>query len=153
MANQRILALDVGEKRIGVAVGDSSQLMALPRCVLLRQGRELDIKALKQMAEEEQASLWVLGLPRQADDSLGASALKILGFARRLYRACKIPMVFVDEWETTVQASQVLLQADVSRNKRRKAVDKLAATFILERYFAGQVIDIDMDSILNGNNK
>jgi putative Holliday junction resolvase len=129
------MALDIGAKRIGVASGDSALGVALPKCVLPRQNRDADLKALKAMAQEDGIGLWVLGLPRQADDSLGEAAQKVMQFARRLGGASKIPTVFVDEWETTVEANNFLLSRDASRRRRRRTVDKLAAALILERYF------------------
>lgn len=139
-----ILGLDVGDVRIGVAKGLPQHNMALPKCVLTRKGREADLKALADMALEEEAQLWVVGLPRQADDSLGDSALKIMSFAKRLSHASKLPVVFVDEWESTVEAQAFLLNADVSRKKRKQSVDKLAATVILNRYFAHGPLDIKL---------
>ncbi len=140
-----ILALDVGEARIGVAIGMAEHSLAVPKCVLTRKSRQADLDALIGLAQESQASLWVLGLPRQADDSLSSSALKIMSFAKRLAIASKLPVVFVDEWETTVEASELLLRADVSRKKRRAKIDKIAASLILERYFKYGPLDIKPD--------
>jgi putative Holliday junction resolvase len=130
-----ILALDIGEKRIGVALGRPEMALALPKQVLLRQGRDKDIQALLSLAAQEQAVLWVVGLPCQADDSLSPMACKILTFASRLQKASGLPLAFVDEWETTAEAGAFLLQADVSRRRRRQVVDKMAAALIMERYF------------------
>jgi putative Holliday junction resolvase len=135
MTGGAILALDIGEKRIGVALGWPELTLALPKCVLPRLSRDRDIQALITMAAEEQSCLWVVGLPCQADDSMSPAARKILNFAARLQKASKLPLVFVDEWETTVEAQAFLLKADVSRNKRRQVVDKMAAARIMERYF------------------
>jgi putative Holliday junction resolvase len=87
------------------------------------------------MAQEDEIGLWVLGLPRQADDRLGEAAQKVMKFARRLGGASQIPIVFVDEWETSVEANNFLLSMDASRRRRRRTVDQLAAALILERYF------------------
>jgi putative Holliday junction resolvase len=130
-----ILALDIGEKRIGVALGRPEFNLALPKCVLLRQSRDKDIQALLVLAAEEGAGLWVVGLPCQADDSLSPMAGRILTFAARLHKASKLPLAFVDEWETTAAASAFLLAADVSRRRRRQVVDKMAAALIMERYW------------------
>jgi putative Holliday junction resolvase len=136
------MALDIGAKRIGVASGDSDLALALPKCVLLRKNRDADLKALKALARENEIDLWVLGLPRQADDSLGEAAQKVIKFARRLHSASQIPTAFVDEWETTVEANNFLLALDASRRQRRRAADKLAATIILERYFKSGGIEL-----------
>jgi putative Holliday junction resolvase len=129
------MALDIGDKRIGVATGDSDLALALPKCVLSRKNRDADLRALKALAREDEIGLWVVGLPRQADDSLGEAARKVMQFARRLGDASKIPTVFVDEWESTVEANNFLLTMDASRRRRRQTVDQLAAAIILERYF------------------
>ena len=142
---QSVLALDVGEVRIGVAICQPEVKLALPKCVIRRQGRQADLEALVNLARQEQSTLWVVGLPRQADDSLSESARKIISFARRLLHASQLPVVFVDEWETTAQAQELLLSADVSRAKRRKLVDKLAATLILERYLEHGPLDISLE--------
>ena len=140
--NRNILALDIGEKRIGIAIGNRELAIAMPRCVLHRKNRDADLAALMNIAREEQAAGWIVGLPRQADDSLGESARKVLGFARRLQQFSKMPLCFVDEWETTVQAQDILLSADMSRQRRRQVVDKLAASLILERFFKYGALDM-----------
>ena len=140
-----ILALDLGQTRIGVAIGLPAATMALPKCVITRKNRQTDLEALLQIAQEENANAWVVGLPRQADDSLGPSAMKAISFAKRLKHVSRLPLYFVDEWETTVEAQQIMLAADASRRKRRQNVDKLAACLILERYFQNGPLDINID--------
>lgn len=143
-----ILALDIGEKRIGVAWGSPAMALAVPKCVLARQGRDRDIQILKAMALEEEACLWVIGLPRQADDRLSLMAEKILTFSARLGKASHLPVAFVDEWETTREASEFLLAADLSRGRRRQVVDKLAAALIMERYFRTGPLTEDFTAVL-----
>ena len=132
--DKRILALDLGARRIGVAVSDPGRILAQPLCVIQRRNRDRDLRAIAELARRHQAELIVVGLPRQADDSLGPAGQGMLRFARRLQRVLGIPVETVDEWETTVEATQVLLEADVSRRGRRRVVDKLAAGLILKRY-------------------
>ena len=132
--DKRILALDLGRRRIGVAVSDPAHTLAQPLCVIERKNRDHDLRAIRDLAREQQAGLIVVGLPRQADDSLTPAGQAMLRFARRLQRMLSLPVETVDEWETTVEATQVLLQADVSRQGRRRVVDKVAAGLILKRY-------------------
>ncbi len=132
--DKRILALDLGARRIGVAVSDPGRSLAQPLCVLPRKNRDTDLRAIRDLALAQQAGIIVVGLPRQADDSLTPTGQAMLRFARRLQRMLGVPVETVDEWETTAEATQVLLEADVSRQGRRRVVDKLAASLILKRY-------------------
>lgn len=135
---KRILALDLGARRIGVAVSDRSGTLAQPLCVLQRKNRDADIKAVGRLVREQEAGLLVVGLPRQADDSLTEMGRRMQSFGRRLGRVLEVPVEFVDEWETTVEAQEALLAADASRRKRRQVVDKVAAGLILRRYLDGR---------------
>lgn len=134
----RILALDVGHKRIGVAVSDLEGRLAQPLLVYTRKNRDQDAKALAKLAKEQQAGLLVVGLPRKSADELGPAAEKAMSLGKRVARLAGLPLEFVDEFETTAQAEQVLLAADASRGKRREVIDKLAACLILERYLGGE---------------
>lgn len=136
-----ILALDLGEKRIGVAVSDPARTMALPLTTIARVNRDADVRAVAAIAAEQGAGLLVVGLPRRTDDSIGPEADKAMRFARRLARALNLPLAFVDEWETTSEVHQRLIAADVSRVKRMRVVDKLAAALILERYLQGRGVE------------
>ena len=130
----RILALDYGKSRIGVAISDETASIALPLCVLPQINRDKDLKAIRGLILEHEVALIVMGLPRRSESELGPAAEHIMRFGKRLERFCGLPLEFIDEFETTVEAEQVLLEADVSRQKRRQAVDKLAAQVILKRY-------------------
>jgi putative Holliday junction resolvase len=138
---RRILALDMGEKRIGVALSDAEARLASPLTVLPKRGRDENVRAIGALAAEHGAGLIVLGLPRKSDTELGASGEAIQRFGKRLGKALKLPIAFVDEFETTVRAQEALVAADVSRAKRREKVDKVAAALILEAYLAGRGVD------------
>lgn len=135
-AQKRILALDMGEKRIGVALSDAEARLASPLTVLPRRSRDENVRAIGELAAEHGAGLIVLGLPRKSETELGTTAEAIQRFGMRLQKALKLPVVYVDEFETTVRAQEALLTADVSRAKRRDKVDKVAAALILESYLA-----------------
>lgn len=136
-AKKRILALDMGEKRIGVALSDAEARLASPLTVLPKRGRDANLRAIGQLASEHSVGLIVLGLPRISESELGSAGQAIQRFGTRLQKALDIPVAYVDEFETTVRAQEALLEADVSRAKRRDKVDKVAAALILEAYLAG----------------
>jgi putative Holliday junction resolvase len=136
-AKKRILALDMGEKRIGVALSDAEARLASPLTVLPKRGRDDNLRAIGALAAEHAVGLIVLGLPRKSETELGASGEAIQRFGTRLQKVLKLPVAYVDEFETTVRAQEALLEADVSRAKRRDKVDKVAAALILEAYLAG----------------
>ena len=138
----RILALDLGERRIGVAVSDQARAIAQPLCVIERTSRDADLAAIAALAAELGAGLIVLGLPRRDDDdSLGPLGEKALSWGKRLGRATGLAVAFVDEWETTAQAQELLIEGGASRARRRGVVDKLAAALILRRYLDGQGVE------------
>ncbi|MGD9124031.1 MAG: Holliday junction resolvase RuvX [Desulfarculaceae bacterium] len=135
---ERILALDFGEKRIGVAVSDPGGTIAKPLCVLRRKNRDTDIKAISELVREQEAGRLVLGLPRKSASELGPLAERVLRLGKRLQRVLELPITYVDEFETTAEAEQALIAADMSRQRRRQVVDMLAASLILRRYLDGQ---------------
>ncbi len=135
---QRILALDLGAKRIGVALSDAEARLASPLCVLPRRGRDANVRAVAELVKRHGVGLVVVGLPRASHSELGPGGEAAKRFGRRLERALGLPVAFVDEFETTVRAQEALLAADLSRAKRRQVVDKVAAALILEAYLAGQ---------------
>ncbi len=135
---KRILALDMGEKRIGVALSDAEAQLASPLTVLPKRGRDDNVRAIAALVTEHDVGLIVLGLPRKSEAELGPSGEAIQRFGKRLEKAVKVPVAFVDEFETTVRAQEALLEANVSRAKRRKKVDKVAAALILEAFLAGR---------------
>ena len=132
------MALDLGERRIGVAVSDEDRLTANGLTVVQRRNRDADVAALGRLATEQGAVELVIGLPLDSRDGVGPAAEKVLRLGRRLSRALKLPVTYVDEWETTVEAQEALLAADASRARRREVVDKVAATLILRRFLDGQ---------------
>jgi len=130
----RILALDVGEKRIGLAVSDPLGITAQGLGVLIRQGREADLDRLLQIARDYHVKEIVVGLPRHMDGRPGKMAPEILELATSLGEALGVKVTPWDERLTSVEAERVLIQADLSRRKRRKVIDQLAAVLILQGY-------------------
>jgi len=130
----RILGLDVGEKRIGLAVSDPLGITAQGLEVLIRQGREEDLARLLKIAGRYPLQEIVVGLPRHLDGRMGAMAGDILKLAQEMGGALDVPVTPWDERLTTAEAERVLLQADLSRRKRRRVIDQLAAVIILQSY-------------------
>lgn len=136
--NPRILALDVGTRRIGLALSDQERRLAQPLCVLERKNRDNDVARMLELIRRHRAGLLVVGLPKKSETELGPSAEKALSLGRRLGRAAGLEVIFVDEFETSQEAEEALLEADLSRSRRREVIDKLAASLILQRYLDGQ---------------
>jgi putative Holliday junction resolvase len=130
----RILALDVGQKRIGLAVSDPLGITAQGLGVLIRQDTETDLARLLEVVREYQVQEIVVGLPRHLDGREAKQAGDIMELARSLGDALGAPVTPWDERLTTVEAERVLLQADLSRRRRRRVVDQVAAVLILQSY-------------------
>lgn len=135
----RIMALDVGDKRIGVAVSDELQLVATPLTTLDRtQSVKADLRAVEQLVREHEVSKVVVGNPIMLRGTPGVQAEKVKGFAERLARRLRVPVEMQDERMTTLEAERRLIEADVSRADRKQVIDKLAATLILQSYLDAQ---------------
>jgi putative Holliday junction resolvase len=130
----RILALDVGQKRIGLAVSDPLGLTAQGLSVLKRQGREADLARLLEVARQYHVQEILVGLPRHMDGRLGAQADEILDLAHALGKELGVPVTTWDERLSSKEAERVLISADLSRRRRRQVVDKIAAVLILQAY-------------------
>jgi putative Holliday junction resolvase len=134
----RLLGVDPGTKRIGLALSDRLGFQASPLRTLERQGLKSDIARVLQAAEGRQVAEIVVGLPLNLDGSEGPSAKAAREFARALQEATPIPVVLFDERLTTLQAERRLLAAGLSRAKRRPRRDELAAAILLEAYLAAR---------------
>jgi len=130
----RVMALDVGTKRIGVALSDPLKITAQGLETFQRTTLEEDIKGLWKLIDEHEVSQLVVGLPKNMDGSEGFKVEEVRQFAADLTAERKIDIVWVDERLTTVSAERALLEADVSRKNRKKVVDKMAAVIILQSY-------------------
>ncbi len=130
----RTMGLDLGEKTIGVAVSDPTGMIARGVDVIKRKSMKEDIRRILSLIEEHGVEKIVLGLPLNMNNTEGPGAQMSREFGRALESRTEIPVVFWDERLTTVAAEKVLLEADVSRSKRKKVIDKMAAVFILQNY-------------------
>ena len=130
----RILALDVGSKRIGLAVSDPLGITAQGLEVLIRKNPQADLERLVEVARQWGVQKIVVGLPRHRDGRRGSAAPQILELVEVLQKTLGVEVVTWEERLTTVEAERVLIQADVSRKRRRQVVDQLAAVLILQNY-------------------
>jgi len=130
----RILALDPGSKRIGVAISDELKLIAQPVEFISAQPFEAFLTRLKGLLQEKEVELILVGMPRNMNGSYGASALKVEEFVAALRGAITIPIKTWDERLTSAQANRLLIQANVRREKRRTKVDQMAAAILLQSY-------------------
>jgi len=130
----RVLGLDVGERTIGVAVSDSLGWTAQGVTTVRRKTLEDDLSALNGFIKEFEVSLLVVGLPKNMDGSLGPAAERILKLVKVLKDSTGLPVETWDERLSTVAAEKMLIGGDVSRAKRKKVIDKMAAVLILQGY-------------------
>jgi len=133
----RIMALDLGDKTIGVAVSDELKITAQGIKTIRRCGMKTDLAELRDLIQEFEVERVVVGMPRNMNGSYGPAAEKTLAFVEKL-RVLDLPVETVDERLTTKIAEQVLIEGNVRREKRRKVIDQVAATLILQGYLARQ---------------
>lgn len=133
---KRKVALDVGDVRIGVAVSDMLGITANPRETYVRKKDDInaDIVYFCEYAKKEDADAFVLGLPKNMDGTEGDRAAVTRQFGDMLEQASGLEVLYQDERLTTVSAERMLIDADVRRDKRKKVIDKVAATIILQSY-------------------
>jgi putative Holliday junction resolvase len=130
----RILSLDLGEKRIGIAVSDALNIIAQPIGTIERKGIKNDIKKIRELALEYDAGRLVVGLPLNMDGTEGKSANLAIDFVNEIKKEIQIEVEMIDERLTTAQGERIFLEADMSRKKRKKNLDKIAAQLILQNY-------------------
>lgn len=136
-----MIAIDLGSRRIGVAVTDGLGLTAQPLETVSRHGGQRDLDAIAALVRAYDAERIVLGLPLDAEGERGRAAKSVEAFAERLRAAVGVPVELIDESFSTVEAEEVLLAADVSRARRREVVDKMAAAVILRRWLDANAHD------------
>jgi putative Holliday junction resolvase len=130
----RVLALDHGTKRIGVAISDELKLIAQPLEYIPAQPAAEVIRRINELIEQKQVERILVGLPRNMDGTYGPAAAKVQDFVVALRAAVGVPIQTWDERLTSVQANRSLLEANVRRDKRKEKVDKTAAALLLQSY-------------------
>lgn len=136
----RILGLDVGDRRIGVAISDELGITAQGLMLLECRDQRTDMAALQKVIAMHQIDRIVVGMPRNMDGSYGFQAQKTERFIQTLEQACQLPCIRWDERLTTLQAERLLIAAGQRRHKRKAVRDKIAAQLILQNYLDHQRI-------------
>jgi len=130
----RILAIDHGTKRMGIAISDEMRTIAQPLEYIPAEPLDKFFDRLQQIIADRQISLIVVGVPRNMDGTYGPAAAKVQEFVAALKQAVAVPIKSWDERLTSVQANRYLIEADVRRSKRKEKVDKTAAAILLQSY-------------------
>lgn len=135
----RYMALDVGDMTIGVAISDPLFIMASGHSTIFRENIEKDLEILKDIIVKESIIKIVVGLPKNMNNTVGPQGEKVLSFVEDLKIFLKdnnfeIEIVMQDERLTTVSAERILIEGNMSRKNRKKVIDKVAATYILQSY-------------------
>ena len=130
----RILAIDHGTKRIGLAISDELGIIAQPLEFVPAEPFAGFLARVKEIIQEKQVELLLVGMPRNMDGSYGPAALKVQEFTAVLRDAVAIPIKTWDERLTSAQANRFLIQAEVRRDKRKQKVDQTAAAILLQSY-------------------
>lgn len=148
----RTLAIDLGTRRVGLALGDDASKLASPLVVLQVSTPTQAIELILPIIEKEAAGRVVLGLPMNMDGTLGPAAKQAIQWGRELSARAGVPMVFVDERLSSFTAEQQLIERKragekLTRGKKKQQLDALAAAAFLQDYLDGKLAGIDVDSI------
>ncbi|NDI33961.1 Holliday junction resolvase RuvX [Chengkuizengella sediminis] len=130
----RKMGLDYGDKTIGIAVSDELGWTAQGVEVIRRKSKKEDISRLREIIKEYDISEIVLGLPKNMDGSIGERGQLCIQYGETLEAKLELPIHMWDERLTTVSAERTLIEANMSRKKRKQVIDKMAAVFILQSY-------------------
>ncbi len=136
---KRVLAIDYGRRRIGVAVTDPEGIIAVPLLTLHRERKISDrLRRLARLAEQHEVDGFVLGLPLEMSGDEGEMARTVRDFGARLSERTSLPVVFIDERLTSVEAAEVLEAAGVRGARRKEVIDQVAAVVILQNWMAAR---------------
>lgn len=135
---KRILALDFGEKRIGIAVSDPLGITAQPVDYMKNEGKNKNLLKIKELVLKYDAKKIVVGVPFTSSGGESKKTKEVNNFIEFLRKNMDIEVIGVDESLTTYDAENILIQADMSRAKRKEKIDKLAAAIILQQYLRDQ---------------
>lgn len=131
---ERIMGLDVGDKTIGIAISDPLFITAQGLKTIKRENIKKDIDAIIDIIDQYNIKKIVIGIPKNMNNTMGPQSKKVLNFADKLKKRVKLDIIMEDERLTTIQAEKVLIESDVRRKNRKKVIDKVAATYILQSY-------------------
>lgn len=131
---EKILGLDVGDKWIGVAISDALGFTAQGVKTIKRESNKQTYEEIHEIIERENITKVVVGLPKNMNNTVGPQSEKVMKFATKLHNKFGVEIIYVDERMSTMSAQRILIEADVRRENRKKYVDKIAATYILQMY-------------------
>lgn len=134
MQLKRLMALDYGDVRIGVAVSDLTKTIASGLETYKCKNLELDLNHFAELAKQQDVEKFIVGLPLNMDGTEGPRAEKTRAFGDKLSALTGLPVEYIDERLTSVEAEEILISAGMKREKRKEVIDKLAATLILKSY-------------------
>jgi len=129
----RLLGLDFGTKRIGIAITDENQVIAQPLCIINREGNKKDIEKIKDILRKYEIQKVIVGVAENDKGEISAIGKKSMEFGKKIEKL-GVEVVFLEESFTTSIAHEVLIKSGVRYKKRREYVDKIAATIILQDY-------------------
>lgn len=132
----KYLGLDLGTRTLGISISDLTHTIATTYKTIRYEENDYDylLKELKQIIDQEQIEKIVLGLPKNMNNTIGESAIRCLVFKEKIENLLNIEVIMQDERLTTVEATNYMLEANISRKKRKKKIDSLAANIILQSY-------------------
>ncbi|MBS5964300.1 MAG: Holliday junction resolvase RuvX [Finegoldia magna] len=131
---ERYIGLDVGDRTIGVAISDPFLLTAQSLMTIKRKSKIEDIEIINDIIKEKEVSKIIVGLPKNMNNTIGPQAKKVKTFVKELRKHTDLDIEYVDERLTTISATRVLIEQNVSRKKRKDVIDSVAATYILQTY-------------------
>lgn len=134
----RVLGLDLGDKRIGVAISDPNGTFAIPLTVILRNGDEEATKAIINLVHRYEVERIVIGLPRSLRGGVGKQAEKVQAFISQFSSQTEVSIETWDEWLSTVASERLLMEAGTKGKQRKAQRDAMAAAFILQGYLDSQ---------------
>jgi putative Holliday junction resolvase len=141
----RVLGLDVGERRIGLALSDSGGILASPLTIIEHSTEQQDIAAILTIVKERGAERIVVGLPRLMNGDIGPQAQKVQAFAEAMHAVTQIPIEYRDERLTTVEAQRLKQETGSRRKNRNIRYDAMAAAVILQDYLEEQAVNKQRD--------
>ena len=133
---ERYIGLDVGDRTIGIAISDPFLLTAQSLMTIKRKSKIEDIEIINDIIKEKEVSKIIVGLPKNMNNTIGPQAKKVKTFVKELRKHTDLDIEYVDERLTTISATRVLIEQNVSRKKRKDVIDSVAATYILQTYLA-----------------
>lgn len=128
------MGLDVGNKTIGVAISDPLLLTAQGLKTISRESNKRDIEEIEDIINKYKITKIIVGFPKNMNNTIGPQGEKVLSFVDKLKKRVNIDIILEDERLTTMAAERILIEGDVSRKNRKKVIDKVAASYILQTY-------------------